>query len=331
MKRCALVLVTCFCLAALAGTTASAEQIVLRYAGQLPATHHVTKGDYLFAKLVGEKTNGAVKVDVYPAGQLYKAGAILKAVMSGGIEMGITYNGVWTGSVPLMDIFDICFLFDNYTQVQKAWQGKIGSKLREEMEKKGVKVLGFGAYGDSFGIISKKKAMLMPEDFRGQKLRGNNAIVTDQLRALGATPVGMSSSEVYMALQRGTIDGASSGPTSMVQRKWYEMCQHATIVGAAYSVWPIMINLDVWNKLPANVQQALSEAADEETRYTIEQANQEDAKAEAFLAEKLQVHRLTAEQRAAWEKALAPVMDEFLKRTGKDGETLIQWAKELKQ
>ena len=66
-------------------SSAWSEQIVLRYAGQLPVTHHLTKADYRFAKLVEEKTKGQVKVEVYPAGQLYKGSSIVKAVMSGDI------------------------------------------------------------------------------------------------------------------------------------------------------------------------------------------------------------------------------------------------------
>ena len=169
-------------------------------------------------------------MEVYPAGQLYKGTSILKSVMSGAIEMGITYNGTWTGSVPLMDLFDINFLFKDYGQVEKAWRGKIGDKLRAEMEKYNVRALGFGAYGESFCLLNKKRPLKSPDDFRGLKIRANQPMAADSVKALGASPVMMSSSEVYMALQRGTIDGASSGPTTFVKRKWFEVADYVTIV-----------------------------------------------------------------------------------------------------
>ena len=313
----------------LAAGVAAGDPMVLRYAGQLPTTHHITKGDYLFAKLVEEKTAGKVKIEVYPAGQLYKDVGIIKAVTSGAIDMGITFNGAWTGSVPLMDVFDLNFLFKDYAQIEKAWQGKIGDKLREEMEKHQVKALGFGAYGDSFCVANRSRTLLKLQDFSGLKIRGNNAMAADTIKALGGTPAMMASSEVYMALQRGTIDGAASGPTSIVQRKWFEVANYVTVASSSYSVWPIMINLNVWKKLPRDVQDALQQAAAEVTQYTIDVANSEDEKAVKFLSEKGKVTVLSDADRDAWKKAMEPVRQDFLKRTGKDGETLMKWIDDL--
>ena len=305
------------------------EEIVLRYAGQLPVTHHLTQADYRFAKLVGEKTGGKVKVEVYPAGQLYKGPSILKSVMSGAIEMGMTYNGTWTGSVPLMDLFDINFLFKDYSQIEKAWQGKIGDKLRAEMEKYNVVALGFGAYGESFSVLNKKRPLKMPQDFSGLKIRANQPMAAESVKALGASPVMMSSSEVYMALQRGTIDGATSGPTTFVQRKWYEVAEYVTVAKASYSLWPIMINAGVWKKLPKDVQKALQEAADDTTRYTIQIADSEDEKAVKVLSQNLKVLELSGAEAKAWEEAMKPVREDFLKRTGEDGQAILKMAAEM--
>jgi len=313
----------------LTSNLAWSKEIVLRYAGQMPVTHHLTQSDQRFAKMVGEKTNGKVKVEVYPAGQLYKGSSILKSVMSGAIEMGITYNGTWTGSVPLMDLFDINFLFKDYGQVEKAWRGKIGDKLRAEMEKYNVKALGFGAYGESFCLLNKKRPLKSPDDFRGLKIRANQPMAADSVKALGASPVMMSSSEVYMALQRGTVDGATSGPTTFVKRKWFEVADYVTIASASYSLWPIMINLKVWNKLPKDVQKVLQDAAADATRYTIQRADGEDDTAIKFMSEKLKLHTLSDQERKAWKDAMRPVREKFLDRTGKDGETVMNLLGEM--
>jgi tripartite ATP-independent transporter DctP family solute receptor len=323
------VMVGIFIAGVFAGQTARGEQKVLRYAGQLPVTHHLTQADNRFAKMVEEKTNGRVKVEVYPAGQLYKGTSILKSIMSGAIEMGVTYNGTWTGSVPLMDLFDLNFLFKDYQQVEKAWRGKIGDKLREEMEKYNVKALGFGAYGESFSILNKKKTLKRPEDFKGLKIRANQPMAADSVKALGASPVMMASSEVYMALQRGTIDGATSGPTTFVQRKWFEVTEYVTIAYSSYSLWPVMINLKIWNTLPQEVQKALEEAGLDYTKHTIQMADSEDEKAVKFLSEKLKFYKLNDEDRKAWEQAMVPVREAFIQRTGDAGKDLLNWAGEL--
>lgn len=123
---------------ALASAGAAEAQTVLKYATQLPKTHHLTKADYRFAELVEEKSGGRLKVEVYPAGQLYSGPSLVKAVTSGAIEMGIVYGGAWTGPLPLIDLFDIPFLFGDYGAVQRALRGRTGELLRTEMEKREV-------------------------------------------------------------------------------------------------------------------------------------------------------------------------------------------------
>jgi len=304
------------------------QQTLLRYAGQLPTTHHLTKADYRFAKMVEEKTNGKVKIEIYPAGQLYRMDGIRKAVMSGTVDMGVTYEGTWTGPIPLVDFFIVPFVLNNYKEVQKAWDGKIGNKLREEMEKNGVKALGFGAYGESFSITNIKKPLKRPEDFKGLKIRTHEPIAAESVKALGASPVFMSSAEVYTALQKGTVDGATSGPTSFVQRKWYEITKYSTITFSVYSVWPVMINLKVWNGLPKEIQKILQEAGEDYENHTIQISDKEDEEAIKFLSKTQEVYILTDEDKKVWARTLEPVKKEFLNRTGKEGEAFFKWVAE---
>jgi len=304
------------------------QQTLLRYAGQLPATHHLTKADYRFAKMVEERTNGKVKIEIYPAGQLYRADSLRKAVMSGAIDMGITYEGTWTGPIPLMDFFAIPFTLKDYKEVQKTWEGKVGGKLREEMEKNGVKALGFGAYGESFSVINIKKPLRRPEDFKGLKIRINEPIAAESVKALGGSPVAMTSAEVFTALQKGTVDGSTSGPTTFVQRKWYEVTKYSTITYSTYSVWPLMINLKVWNTLPGEIQKILQEAGKDYENHTIQLADKEDDEAVKFLSKSQEVYILTDEDRKVWAKTLEPVKKEFLNRTGKEGEAFYKWIAE---
>jgi len=304
------------------------QQTVLRYAGQLPTTHHLTKADYQLAKMVEEKTNGKVKIEIYPAGQLYRMDGIRKAVMAGTVDMGVTYEGTWTGPIPLVDFFIVPFVLNNYKEVQKAWAGKIGEKLREEMEKNGVKALGFGAYGESFSITNIKRALKRPEDFKGLKIRTHEPVAAESVKALGASPVFMSSAEVYTALQKGTVDGATSGPTTIVQRKWYELTKYSTITFSVYSVWPVMINLKVWNGLPKEIQKVLEEAGKDYENHTIQISDREDEDAIKFLSKTQEVYILTDEDKKVWAKALEPVKKEFLNRTGKGGEAFFKWIAE---
>jgi len=303
---------------------ASAQEIVLRYATQMPAKHHLTQADMQFAKTVFEKTNGRVKIEVYPAGQLYKGSALVNAVRSGALDMGIIYGGAMTGMVPLIDVFDIPFVFSDYRTIQKHWQGNVGEIIRKQAVAKGIKILSFGSYGDSFAIINSKRQLRVPADFAGLKIRGNTPMSIEAIKALGASPLRMSSSEVYAALQRGTIDGASTGLGSIVSRKWFEVSKNVSITASSYSVWPVMIGAKKWASLPDDVKKVISEAAAESEKRLIDLVEQKDAKYTAAIQDKLATYVLTDDERAAWRKALAPVEKAFVARTGKDGEAILK-------
>jgi tripartite ATP-independent transporter DctP family solute receptor len=314
---------------AIVWTGTAQAQTVLKYATQLPKTHHLTKADYRFAELAEEKSAGRLKVEVYPAGQLYSGPSLVKAVTSGAIEMGIVYGGAWTGPLPLIDLFDIPFLFGDYGAVQRALRGRTGELLRAEMEKRGVHVLSWGAYGESFSLTSNKHPLRLPKDFEGMKVRANQAMAAAALKALGASPVMMSSAEVYVALQRGTVDGASSGPSTIAQRRWYEVTKYTTLANASYSIWPVMINAKVWNGLPAGLRKALEEAGTAHEAMTFANAAQEDDESIKLLRERQEVvHVLTAEERAEWARRMDAVRSEWLSRTGKEGADVLKWVVE---
>lgn len=304
---------------------AQEKQITIRYATQLPATHLLTQAELRMAKMIEEKTKGRVKVEVYPAGQLYKGMELLKAVMSGATEMGTTPGAMFTGPVPLMDVFDIPFMITNYADVVKVWQGEPGDVLRKHLERIGIKTIAFSAYGENFSFCSHKPLM-KPADFKGLKIRCNTNMGADLVKAFGGSPAIFSSAEVYEALQRKTIDAANSGVTSIKERKWFETTEHATLTDASYSVWPVMINLKFWNSLPKDIQQVLIDVGKDHQAYVLKATAESDKEAIAFVKSKLKTYELTAADQKAWiDAGRQAVIDAWVKRTGDEGKKTIAW------
>jgi tripartite ATP-independent transporter DctP family solute receptor len=304
---------------------AQEKQIKIRYATQLPATHLLTQAEMRMAKMIEEKTKGRVKVEVYPAGQLFKGMELLKAVTSGACEMGTTPGAMFTGPIPLMDVFDIPFMITNYADVVKVWEGEPGDLLRKHLERIGIKTIAFSAYGENFSFCSHKP-LTKPTDFKGLKIRCNTNMGADLVKAFGGSPAIFSSAEVYEALQRKTIDAANSGVTSIKERKWYEMTEHATLTDASYSVWPVMINLKFWNTLPKDIQQVLIDVGKDHQAYVLKATAESDKEAIAFVKSKLKTYELTAADQKVWiDTGRQAVIDAWLKRTGDEGKKTIAW------
>jgi tripartite ATP-independent transporter DctP family solute receptor len=316
-----------FLIVTMGAVTSSAQdkQIVIRYATQLPATHMLTKAEVRMAKMIEERSKGRVKVEVYPAGQLYKGMELLNAVMRGAAEMGTTPGAMFTGPIPLMDVFDIPLLLKDYKEVVKVWQGEPGDMLRKQLEGIGIKAIGFSAYAENLSFCSHKP-LIKPSDFKGLKIRCNTNMGADLVKAFGAAPVIFSSAEVYEALQRKTIDAANSGVTSLVERKWYEITEYGTFTWASYSVWPEMINLKFFNSLPKDIQQIILDAGKENQAYVLSETAKSDKEAADFLKTKLKIYELTPADTKVWMDAgRKPVMDGWLKRTGAAGQKVLDW------
>lgn len=300
------------------------EAATIRLAYNLPQDHHISIGIEKFAKDVTEKSGGKVKMQVYPAGQLLSDKDMNQSLLSGGVEMGVNSSTLWASTVPAMGIFDVPYVFNDYSAVGEAVNGEFGDKLRGAMEEKGAKVLIFADYG-YVQFANNKRPLKSPSDFEGLKIRSIGDIPSELIKAYGASPVFMGGGEVYMALQRDTVDGATSGTTAMLQRKYDEVTKYLTINNYAYLEFLLAVNKDYWDGLPEKTQVLIEETAKETEVWIREQAEIEDSKSAKELEEKgMEVYVVSEENLPEWVEAAAPVRGAFTKNSGDLGKELLE-------
>ena len=299
------------------------QKVTLKMATALPSSHPLVKAmDTLKAK-ANEKSKGSVTIQIYPAGQLYNDKNMNDAIISGGIDMGLNTVGRWATIVPAMDIFDVPFIFPSYEKVDKAIDSGLGEKLGSELLKKGVRPLIWADYG-FVQYANNKKLVKTPADFDGLKIRGYSKYSAETIKAMGASSVTMGSSEVYMGIQRGTIDGQTSGTTAMRDRKMYEVHKYLTVTNHASPEFIVAINEKSYSKLNADQKKALDAAALEVRDMIRANAKAEDLKALADLKAKgMEVYEAPENELQAWRDATKPVWDLFIKENGKFGQELI--------
>ena len=245
-----------------AGTTQQPTQqqkITLRFPGTLPVNHHITKSQEYFKKQVEDKVGGKVDIQIYPSQQLYADKDLVDVLPKGGVEMAQVNLSMWTGLVPSTGVFSMLSIYKDNDQFFKAQEGDVGKEVAKDLEEKSnVKLLSWLHYGAG-GFISSKPIQKI-DDFKSMKMRAQGDYDAAFLKGLGAAPTAMSSADVYLALQRKTIDGGISGPTSFVERKWSEVAKYTPDIFLSGSGFAILMNKDIWGKLPQDVQQALLEA-----------------------------------------------------------------------
>ncbi len=225
------------------------EPATIRLAYNLPADHHISQGVEEFVKKIEENSDGQIDMQVFANGQLLTDKDMNQSLLTGGVEMGMNSSTIWASTVPAMGIFDVPYAFETYEEAGEALNGELGNVLRSEMEDVGVKVLMFADYG--FGQFANNKHPLeSPEDFKGLKIRSVGALPSEFIQAYGASPVFMGGGEVYMGLQRKTVDGATSGTTAMVQRNYDEVTDYLTVNNYVYFEFILGVNKDFWDELP---------------------------------------------------------------------------------
>jgi len=300
------------------------EATTIRLAYNLPQDHHISIGIEKFAKDVTENSGGKVNVQVYPAGQLLSDKDMNQSVLSGGVEMGVNSSTLWASTVPAMGIFDVPYVFNDYSAVGEAVNGEFGDKLRGALEEKGAKVLMFADYG-YVQFANNKRPLKSPADFKGLKIRSIGDLPSELIKAYGASPVFMGGVEVYMALQRDTVDGATSGTTAMLQRKYDEVTKYLTINNYAYLEFLLAVNKDYWDGLPEKTQALIEETAKETEVWIREQAEKEDSESAKALEEKgMEVYVVPDEEIAEWKEAAEPVRGAFTKNAGELGKELLE-------
>jgi TRAP-type C4-dicarboxylate transport system substrate-binding protein len=231
--------------------------------------------------------------------------------------------------VPNLLVMDLPLFFRDRRHVWRALDGTLGESLSKDLEKVGVKLLYWMDYGMTDFIC--KQPLKTLEDFKGKRIRGYGELITESLKALGAAPTFLGGGEVYMALQRGTIDGAISGTTSFYERKFYEVTKYITHVDYAFPMFAVLMNLKKWNDLPPDVQQIFLACSLEAQEWGRVECEKMDKEALELLKQKgMEVYILGDKEKERWRQANSPAIDRFLRRTGDKGPGLLELAEKAR-
>ena len=319
-RRTSLVLATALALPALTMTAAQAQApIVIKFSHVVAPDTPKGKGAQRFKELVEQRTNGRVKVEVYPNSQLYKDKEEMEALQLGSVQM-LAPSLAKFGPLGAkeFEVFDLPFLFKDTVAFRAITDGPLGAELFKKLEPKGIKGLAY--WDNGFHIMSANKPLHNVADFKGMKMRIQSSKVLDaQMRALGAIPQVMAFSELYQALQTGVVDGTEGVPSNFFTQKIYEVQKHMTLSNHGHLAYAVIVNKKFWDGLPADIRTQLEGAIKDSTVYANAIAATENALAldKIKASGRVTVYTPTPAETNEWKKALMPVHKEMESRVGK--------------
>src|SRR5205814_9222404 len=210
-------------------------------------------------------------------------------------------------------------IFASYADLHKVNEGAVGKQLFQKLESKGI--VGLAYWDNGFKDFSANKALKLPGDVKGLKLRIQSSNVLEaEIRALGGLPQKMAFSEVYQALQTGVVDGTENPPSNFYTQKMHEVQKYLTMTDHGVIEYAVIVNKKFWDGLPADIRSALEGAMKDATKYANDIAKKEndDALEAVRKSGKTQIITLTADEKAQMKKALVSVHKENESRVGKD-------------
>ena len=305
----------------LSGQALADSPIVIKFSHVVAKDTPKGKAADYFKKLAEERTNGRVKVEVYPNSQLYKDKEELEALQLGAVQMlAPSLAKFGPLGVKEFELFDLPYIFDNYDELHRITQGPIGASLMAKLDTKGI--LGLAYWDNGFKEMSANKPLRLPEDMRGLKMRvqQGSRVLESEMRAVGANPQGLAFSEVYQALQTGVVDGTENPVSNFYTQKMHEVQKYLTLSDHGYLGYAVIVNKKFWDGLPADIRSILDGAMKDATHYANEIAKKENDEALEAVRKsgRTQIITLTAAEKLAWKKAMMKAHRENEGRIGKD-------------
>ncbi|WP_298363486.1 TRAP transporter substrate-binding protein [uncultured Lutibacter sp.] len=236
---------------------------VLYLGHSLPQTHPVHKGILEFQKALEKKSNGTLKVKIFPDGQLGSEREVLELLQIGSVAATKVSAATLSNFVPEYHILGIPYLFKDKEHQFEVLEGKIGKSILEKGSKFWLRGLCYYDAG-SRSFYTSNKAIRTPDDLKGLKIRVmNNQMAINMVNALGGSATPLSYGELYTAIQQGVVDGAENNPPSFVSSNHYEISKYYTLDQHSSIPDVLLIGTKYWDSLTEQEQGWVQAAADE--------------------------------------------------------------------
>ncbi|WP_339316399.1 TRAP transporter substrate-binding protein [Oceanobacillus sp. FSL W7-1304] len=290
------------------------EEITLRLGQSKAGSHPVSIGINKFAELVEEKSNGKITVDTFHDSLLGSDREVIESAQRGSLELASSSTPNMTSFTNYFTAWDLPYIFENKEEVYKAVDGKPGEIIRKEMEKSGFKVIFFPDYGFR-QVVNNVRPVKLPKDMAGLKIRTTNSRIEQaDFSEFGASPTPVAWSEVFTALQQGTVEGEGNSYSLLWDSKHQEVLNYATEVNYNYSSDIVVMNKDKFDALSKEYQDIIMEAGLEATEWQRDLANErEDEAKQQFIDYGIEIYEPTEQEMKIWKQTAEPVWDQFVK------------------
>ncbi|MEN9844096.1 MAG: hypothetical protein RLZZ612_1925 [Pseudomonadota bacterium] len=262
----------------------------------------------VFAEHVEKASGGKMKIRAVGAAALGPDVQMQQALIGGAQEMMVGSTATLVGITKEMALWDTPFLFNTAQEADQLLDGPLGEKVKAKLEEKGL--VGLVYWENGFrNLTNSKRPIVKMEDLNGIKLRVmQNNVFLDSFKTLGTNAVPMAFSELFSALETGTVDGQENPYNTILSSKFYEVQKYLTVTNHVYSPWIVLVSKKWWDQLSPAEQKVLKDAAIASRTFERKDTRDEAASAvSALKAKGMQVNELSPAEAARMRSSLTRV------------------------
>jgi len=264
-----------------------------------------------FKKILEEKTDGRIAVEIYPNSELYGDEDELQALQSNSVQMLAPASAKFTTLAPELQVLDLPFLFDSTEDIPDivSPESTVGKAIYENKKLADNKVKVMGLWDNGLKQLSSNEQMKQPDDLKGLSFRIQPSdVLRTQFSKWGADSTPMAFAEVYNALQQKVVDGQENPYSNIESQKMHTVQKHISESNHGYIGYVLVVNTEFFDSLPDDLQTDVQEAADEATTYNREVAAEvnDDAKKAIEDAGTTEISTLSPEERQVFKDAVVP-------------------------
>lgn len=297
------------------------DTTTLRFTSHVPRSHGLYRFVYApFFELVEERTGGRLRFEAYMDGLLHGPLDGFKACNSGVTDYTHGYSTYQPGSFHLLHGLQLPLLFHSPAVASLVSEELYPTFFKDEYERMGV----YLAHCDStspYNILSRAP-IRSPDDLRGLKIRSVGGLTADIFEELGAVPIVMATSEVYVAFQRGVIDAVALGIPDMVSYRLHEIGTHLCIVDINVNVLQYCLNPSSFNALPDDLRTELYRLLRIRSQIAAQRFYSGDPEVEARQTLRdggIEIYEVGPDERENWRDRLSTLKDEFIRAREAEG------------
>jgi len=295
----------------------------LRIGNVTPPSNPLHKAFEMMAEEIKEKSGGRINATVYPSGQLGNLRSMTESVQMGTLEMATQSPGGLADFYPLMGVLELPFLYRSHQHVYNVVDGPIGQEINEKLRKEtGIRIIAYFMNLHRH-TTNNVRPINKPADLKGLKIRvPETQTIKMAIEAAGGNPVPMVMGEVYTSLQNKTIDGQENPIVIIWASKLYEVQKYLSLTGHVYSPTLVMINDDLFQSMPEDLQEIVVTAAKNAAEWNREELEKTEENLLSKLKEEgMQINEVDQEpfrdkMTPAWNSYFkkAPEAEQYLER-----------------